>query len=187
MAAYMQLNFGFRVGEVVKLRIKEDIDLENNYLHVQERPGWVPKHGRNRSIPITKSQRRVIKRWIENSPANINHDYFLYSQKGGELIIRTLQRWYAQAGIKSHDLRRSFAKGIYYNSGKDVKLVSDLLGHANVAITSQYLGLESSEIREKFNKAMSWLLNQIPIFSKIALLKAIFAFIYDFDKKENYL
>ena len=46
MAAYIQLNFGLRVGEVSHLRVKEDIDFENMYIHIQSRIDWHPKHKR---------------------------------------------------------------------------------------------------------------------------------------------
>ena len=104
---------------------------------------------------MTGNQKRIIQRWIRNIPPNVLHDYLLFNHRGGVLIERTIQRWYAKVEIQSHDLRRSFAKVLYYNSGPDIKLVSTLMGHANVAITSEYLGLDSEEIQEKYSRAMT--------------------------------
>jgi len=156
MAAYIQLQFGLRVGEVSHLRAKEDIDFENMYVHIQARPGWHPKHKRDRSVPMLKNQANIFQRWIKTIPAEITNGYLLWSNRVKERVKeRSIQRWYHKANIRSHDLRRSFAKVLYYNSDKNVKLVSDLLGHANIATTSVYLGLESEEVREGYEKAMS--------------------------------
>ena len=155
MGAFMQLNFGLRIGELVNLRITEDIDFDNMQIHIQSREGWTPKHGRNRSIPMTGNQKRIIQRWIKNRPPNVLHDYLVFNSKGRVLIERTLQRYYAKIGLKSHDLRRSFCKVLYYNSNQDIKFASKLMGHANVMITSEYLGLDSEELQEKYSRAMT--------------------------------
>lgn len=153
---YLQLQFGLRVGELVNLRRQEDIDFDNMYIHIQARPGWHAKHKRDRSIPMTKIQAKVITKWIKKTPKEVIHEYLLWTKRGnGSLLERTVQRWYHQVGIKSHDLRRSFAKVMYYGSRKDIKFVSELLGHSNLAVTSDYLGLESEEIRAKYEEVMS--------------------------------
>ncbi|PWI46904.1 hypothetical protein CEE45_14540 [Candidatus Heimdallarchaeota archaeon B3_Heim] len=73
-----------------------------------------------------------------------------YSKK---LLVhdKTFERWCHFAGkdldsrkFKSHIMRYSFATH-YYNESKDVKLVGDLLGHSNVATTSDYLRLGQKE------------------------------------------
>ena len=153
--AYIQFNFGLRIGEIVNLRISEDIDFKAMLIHVQPHSDWTPKHGRSRSIPMTGNQKRIIQRFIKNRPTNVLHDFLLFNSRGNPLIERTLQRYYAKVNLKSHDLRRSFCKVLYYNSKQDIKFVSELMGHANVSITSEYLGLDSEEIQEKYSRAMT--------------------------------
>lgn len=153
ICVYIQFNFGLRIGELVNLRI-EDIDTEKRFIHVQIRPGWSPKYARERSIPMTNTQKRLLIRWIENIPSHITHNYLLFNSRGDRLTERTVQRWYSTVGLKSHDLRRSFAKVFYYKT-EDVKFVSKLLGHANIATTSEYLDLDSKEMQEIYEKAMS--------------------------------
>lgn len=66
------------------------------------------------------------------------------------------QRWCREVGERlqtsksfhPHVLRYSFATH-YYEVSKDVKLVSDLLGHANVSTTSEYLQLGHKETMNK--------------------------------------
>jgi len=154
MGIWMALQFGLRVGEVVHLRVK-DIDLDKNYVHIQARLGWNPKHNRERSIPITITQKETLKKWIKERP-ELDHPYLIYGLRNKQITERTFQLWVKNTNmnIKPHDLRRSFAKVLYYDSDKDLKLVQILLGHSNISTTNSYLGLDPEEIHQKFSKAM---------------------------------
>ena len=102
-----------------------------------------------------KSQKETFVRWINERP-KLNHPYLIYSARNNQVISRTFQRWCKKAHpeLKPHDLRRSFAKVLYYESDKDLKLVQILLGHSNIGTTSRYLGLDTEEVQERFTKAM---------------------------------
>ena len=154
MSIWVSLNFGLRLGELVHLRV-EDIDLDNNYVHIQTRPGWKPKHSHERSIPIAAPQKEILKRWIKELP-KMDHPYLIYNSRNNQISERTFQNWVDKTNfnITPHDLRRSFAKVLYYDSGKDLKLVQILLGHSNFSTTSLYLGLDPEEIHQRFSKAM---------------------------------
>lgn len=153
MGIWLAFQFGLRLGELINLRI-EDIDLDTNYIHLQVRKDWHPKHFHNRSIPITPEQKETLKRWINERPT-LKHPYVIYTTRNNQVTERTFQMWCKKAHpeLKPHDLRRSFAKVLYYKTKKDLKLVQMLLGHSNIATTSQYLGLDTEEIHDKFVKA----------------------------------
>lgn len=157
LGIWIGLQFGLRLGEIINLRI-QDVDLSNNRFLIQKHEdGWHPKCFRDRSIPIPPVQRKILVRWLKIRP-NLDHDFLLWCGSDKHKVSeRTFQRWCSIAleGLKPHDLRRSFANALYYNSGKDVKIVSDVLGHASVGTTSNYLGLDEEEIQNKFIKAMS--------------------------------
>ena len=162
MGIWIGLQFGLRVGEIINLRV-QDIDLDNNYVHIHVRKNWHPKHYRNRSIPITPTQKETLVRWITERP-QLDHPYIIYTSRNNQVTERSFQRWCYQAKpeskkgakdhLKPHDLRRSFAKVLYYDSKKDLKLVQILLGHSNIGTTSRYLGLDTEEVAEKFSQAM---------------------------------
>lgn len=154
VAAFIQLQFGLRIGELVNLTIN-DIDFQNMRIHIQFKGDWKPKGRKRRSIPMTRKQARTLKRWLDNIPSAVQHNRVIWSKQGKIVTIRSVQIWYQKANIKSHDLRRSFAKVLYYKSNNDIYFVSKLLGHSNINTTIRYLGLESEEIQEKFEKAMS--------------------------------
>ncbi|MHA2096668.1 MAG: tyrosine-type recombinase/integrase, partial [Candidatus Hodarchaeales archaeon] len=96
------------------------------------------------------------KRWIEEiRPKDLPHSYLLWTQRGprkNQLVQpRAFQRWCNKAEIHPHVLRYSFATH-YYNESKDVKLISELLGHSNVSTTSEYLQLGQKETMTKARK-----------------------------------
>ena len=164
MGLWLGFSFGLRLGEIINLRV-EDIDLTNEKILVRIRKKdigknqdyWHPKHFRDRSIPIPPTQKRILERWIDIRPA-LNHPYLLWTDRNKNKVSeRVFQRWckIAHPELKTHDLRRSFANALYYNSDKNVKLVSDTLGHANIGTTSNYLGLDEKEVHDEFVKAMS--------------------------------
>lgn len=156
LGIYIGLQFGLRLGEIINLRI-QDVDFKTNHIHVQKHPEWSPKYGKERSIPMHSKQIRILARWIKNKPT-MNHDYLLWSgRKKVQVSERTFERWChkTQLGLKPHDLRRSFAKVLYYRSKRDIYLVCQLLGHESVSTTTTYLGLETREIKKKYTEAMS--------------------------------
>jgi integrase len=164
MFLYLGFHFGLRLGEIINLRVK-DIDLQKKRVFIRQRVKsvgknqeyWHPKHFRDRVLPMTKNQKNILTRWINERP-DLNHPYLLWSGRTKKKVSgRSAQRWtqLAKEGLKPHDLRRSFAKVLYYNSEKDLKLVQATLGHASISTTSAYLGLEAEEIQEKYERAMT--------------------------------
>ncbi len=160
MGVWLGLQFGLRKGEILNLRV-QDVDLTNNKILVQihkenNKILWYPKHHKERFVPITSDQKEILERWIEERPA-LDHPYLIFSVLRTQVKGRTFNRWLEKASAKKltpHDLRRSFAKVLYNDSKKDIKLVQILMGHKNVAVTSRYIGLDTDEIHAKFSKAM---------------------------------
>lgn len=161
MAMWVGFQFGLRRSEISHLRV-QDIDFKNNELFIQackktkHQEAWKPKSVHStRSLPLSREQVKTFKRWINEIRAkeNLNHPYLFWSpsgkRKGQKILDRTFYWWVRHANIRPHVLRYSFATHYYQASGHDIKLVSDLLGHANVAITSEYLQLGKKETMSK--------------------------------------
>jgi integrase/recombinase XerC len=60
--------------------------------------------------------------------------------------------WYhlhaAGFSVSMHQLRKRFAAAVYRASGHDIRLVQHLLGHASVATTQRYLGVDGDRAAE---------------------------------------
>lgn len=50
--------------------------------------------------------------------------------------------------VSMHQLRKRFAVAVYRESGHDIRLVQHLLGHASVATTQRYLGVDGDRAAE---------------------------------------
>lgn len=162
MGLWLGFHFGLRLGEIIHLRV-EDIDFERKLLLIREHKtlgnqvAWKPKYARERQLPLTTEQTRVLRKWIkEVRSADLPIPYLLWMEHGNKkdhrVKERTFQFWCQRAGLHPHVLRYSFAVSAYYASDKDVKLVSELLGHSNVAVTSNYLELDKKDVMDRARK-----------------------------------
>lgn len=173
MGVWMAFHFGLRRDEVVHLRV-EDVDFINQdvlikkheKIHQKRQEFWLPKHRRHREIPFTEEHARVFERWIHHIRAkeDLNHPYLLWIEKGhytGTPVTNgTFYDWCKKIvdshnrKLKPHILRYSFATH-YYEISKDIKWVSDLLGHKDVSYTMKYLCLDKKQTKAKARKYMS--------------------------------
>ena len=158
MIMWLGFYLGLRSGEIIHLRI-DDIDFDKKEVMIRDHRrniknnvvAWNPKYNRERQIPLTDDYIEVLKRWInEVRPDNLDHPYLLWTEKKGRTLNRqgqillknNLEKMMSRVcdNFHAHVLRYSFATH-WYNESKDIKLISDLLGHADVATTSNYLAL----------------------------------------------
>ncbi len=132
---------GFRVSELVKLKVK-DLDLNNNY-------GWVRdgKGGKDRIFIISEKLNDKLKRWIEwNELAS--EDYLFkgnsghhYSTQSIRSIIKNAARMIKiNKNIHPHSLRHSFATHVLEN-GYSIMEAQPLLGHSRLETTMIYTHL----------------------------------------------
>jgi integrase/recombinase XerD len=139
-AVWMMFTYGLRVGEVANLKIS-DFDFQRKRLIVSFKINWKTKNRHERSLPLTDKKIKIIKTYLHNRPTDLDHDYVIYSVKRKHPVtVRTIQRWLNPIHpITAHWMRYSFAYDMYKRTGNNIKLVSKLLGHANVSTTSDYL------------------------------------------------
>ncbi|WP_462409354.1 tyrosine-type recombinase/integrase [Neobacillus sp. Marseille-QA0830] len=148
---------GMRRGEVLAIRW-QDVDFENKVIYVRQslqpikRIGLTfkePKSGRSRSISITssviKELKKVYKQQFENKLllGQDYHDYDLvFAQKNGNPIQPSeLAKEYRKIisrthlpYIRFHDLRHTHAT-LMLQQGVHPKVVSERLGHSTIGIT----------------------------------------------------
>lgn len=150
---YIALYTGLRIGEVCALRW-EDIELNSKVIYVRQTVSrsWVSENGSKRSVlsvtpPKTHSSFRCIPicsklyRIIESFPYRKAHGYVSTNTTQKFISPRTFEYRYKRvlkiAGVTSvnfHALRHTFATRCI-ERGVDVKTLSEILGHANAAIT----------------------------------------------------
>lgn len=151
---------GLRIGEVLALK-NEDVNLEDNYLHVRD-----CKSGKARIIPISDSLSSVCKEYLWNRErlpiAQKVSEYFFVRADGmkcGPAVRSWFKRCLDSSGIphggpqspRIHDLRHTFAVtslATMAQSGIDLyvslPILSNYLGHQSLDATNHYVRLTAS-------------------------------------------
>jgi site-specific recombinase XerD len=149
----LMLTAGLRRSEVGAIRL-EDVNLENQALLVRG------KGAKQRMVPLMPQTAEAIRNYLAARPevdqphatsrsseaATLRSTSLFLSPQGRRLandfLNRTLRRILARAGlakrITPHMLRHTFATHLVRN-GVDVRTVQELLGHADLETTANYL------------------------------------------------
>jgi integrase/recombinase XerD len=147
---------GLRLSELKNLRL-EQLHLEAGFLNV------IGKGNKERVVPVGRKAVAALHRYLEvgrpklvtpRSPANV----FL-TQRGTPFAAVTLwlriKKRARRAGVARnltpHMLRHSFATHLLEH-GADLRVIQELLGHANVSTTEIYTHVTGSRLREIHRK-----------------------------------
>lgn len=128
----LALATGMRRGEILTLRTE---DVKAGSVTVR---GTATKSQQSRVIPLNAEAQRVLTDW---NPAG----EWVFPGSDEEAALTTIKKSWAAlrkaAGLPSvrfHDLRHTFATRLLQR-GADIRTVSALLGHQDIAITARYL------------------------------------------------
>ncbi|MDC0600377.1 site-specific tyrosine recombinase XerD [Flavobacteriales bacterium] len=148
---------GLRVSEVVGLRMS-CIDEVEGMVKV------IGKGNKERIIPIGELALETIARYIEEyrNFVDIEPDYedtLFLGRRGRELtrqmVFTMLRRTTHEAGIRKqvspHTFRHSFATHLM-ESGADIRVVQEMLGHSSVSTTEIYTHLDQRFLREQMER-----------------------------------
>jgi integrase/recombinase XerD len=147
---------GLRLSELKNLRL-EQLHMEAGFINV------IGKGNKERVVPVGKKAIEALQRYIETarpkfitpkSPANV----FL-TRRGTPFAAVTLwlriKNRIRRAGIgrniTPHMLRHSFATHLLEH-GADLRVIQELLGHANISTTEIYTHIAGNRLREIHKK-----------------------------------
>lgn len=137
---------GLRVSECVIIKIN-DIDLDEKMARVISGKGK-----KDRNVILSNQLIDHIKQYIserkEDSP-------YLFPSRGSHLSIRQAQGVVKDAamdaGLKKrvfcHALRSSFATHLL-EAGTDIRVIQELLGHANLSTTERYTKVSTEQLKK---------------------------------------
>lgn len=144
----MQLLYasGLRVSECLKLRVED--------LEPSQRIAWVRggKGGKDRMVILSEALVRRLLKYLARSGISSGP---LFLGRGGrpmrprnvqKIIRETARRAGIMKPVTPHKLRHSFATHLR-ESGTDLRVIQELLGHANIATTEIYTHVSSEEKR----------------------------------------
>lgn len=146
---------GLRVSELVNLDIS-DIDFDDESIK------FYGKGNKERYVPLHND---VIESILDYLPLRENieikepkdEEALFLSNQGRRISVRTIQKFvkkYAKiAGLRQaskitpHKLRHTFATSLYHQT-KDLKILQDLLGHANISTTQIYTHTDARQKKD---------------------------------------
>lgn len=155
---------GLRVSELVGLPAK-DIDLEVGYVRV------FGKGGKERVVPINRRAIHAVRVYREELKVPAKDGPLFVGRAGrspaallasavGRPLTRTafwyeLKKWARDAGVRKplspHVLRHSFATHLL-KGGADLRVVQEMLGHADISTTQIYTHLDREAIKKAHRK-----------------------------------
>ena len=132
-----------RVGELAWLTW-DDIDPIANVLRVRPKPGWKPKSGEQRAVPLSPMLRVLLTslprqfRWVVTMPGTARHPKPGRPWTERRLLI-ALKKVLKSAGLtgKLHTFRHSFISRALLG-GIPVAVVQEWVGHVDPTIIRQY-------------------------------------------------
>ena len=141
---------GVRVSELVNLKLT-DLNLDSGFLKC------FGKGGKERIVPLGRSAKECIERYLNKVRISQNKSEFLFlgSKKANERLSRQavwqmIKAYARKAGIKKkitpHTFRHSFATHLL-EGGADLRIVQELLGHADIATTQIYTHVSRDHLK----------------------------------------
>lgn len=145
---------GCRVSEAAGLRLS-DVDIGRGSARV------TGKGRKERVVFLAESARKALAAWLPYRAARCKGETWLFvNAKGGRLTSRgiawLLDRRTATRDpgkrVSPHAFRHSFATHLV-GRGADIRVVQELLGHANISTTQVYTHVDLERLREVYERA----------------------------------
>ncbi len=146
---------GLRVSELTGVK-KQDLDYAERLVRV------LGKGRKERIVPFTARARDALLRYrgkLENALPEPG-EFIFVNRRGGRLSDRSVERILAasfldlagsQKRVHPHLLRHSFATHLL-RRGANLRVIQELLGHANLATTEKYTTLDYNDLLEVYGR-----------------------------------
>lgn len=145
------LNTGLRVSELASLTVR----------HVRDRKTLeiLGKGKKIREVPLNTFIRKHIEQYLKvkkrRKEGLLDDDPLFVSRNSNALSVRAIQRaldkWLVEANVQNkyspHSLRHTFGTELFSRC-KNIRLVQDVMGHADISTTQIYTHVTKAEMEE---------------------------------------
>ncbi|MGV3659560.1 MAG: tyrosine recombinase [Prosthecobacter sp.] len=144
---------GVRLSELADARL-ENISLEEGWIRV------TGKGSKTRLSPVGKSARKAITAWLKHGRPELvapkTQSHIFISRNGTRLTTARIQQIVKEraelcgidpARVHPHLLRHSFATHLL-NNGADLRVIQEMLGHADISTTQIYTHVDQARLKD---------------------------------------
>jgi integrase/recombinase XerC len=142
---------GLRVAELVGIDV-DDLDLPRGRVVVHG------KGGKDRSVPLSDPAVQALRVWLEDGRPMMTTDLsptaaVFLNRRGRRMTPRDARRILDRRSLSPthpHALRHTFATHLL-DGGADLRVVQELLGHADLSTTQRYTHVSKERLRQVFD------------------------------------
>lgn len=146
----MLYSSGLRVSELCNLKIN---DVNDVFVKVYG------KGNKERLVPVGRKAIEALDHYLIHFRAEDESPYLFVSAKKRQMdrvtVWKRVKYFAKRAGIQKnfspHSLRHTFATHLL-DHGADLRVIQEMLGHANIATTDRYTQVSQSRIKQAFEK-----------------------------------
>ena len=146
---------GLRISELINLKLS-DMEFEAGFLRV------TGKGNKQRLVPMGEYARKSIEKYLisyDHKKLQRSSNLLIYNNMGGELsrvgLWKIIKKRVLEAGITKqvspHTFRHSFATHLI-EGGADLRIVQEMLGHADITTTQIYTKIDREYIIAEHRK-----------------------------------
>jgi integrase/recombinase XerC len=145
---------GLRVGELASLNL-DDVNLDEGLVKV------MGKGRKERIVPVGGKAQEALRSYLVEKMLQKKGDKALFVSRNGKRLdprgIRRIVRKYSLAlgipgKVSPHTLRHTFATHLL-QSGADLRVIQELLGHSSLSTTQKYTHLDITHLMDIYDKA----------------------------------
>jgi len=160
---------GYRAGDLVALQVRDiKAALKAGYFRILEGKKANSKNIRKsnmkpREVVIISKLERVLKNYMKDKE---DFDYMFPSRKGSydhigvarvSNILKKAGEVFGLDNITAHSMRKTYAYCIFVESGYNIVVVKEMLGHSSIEETKRYLGLDRKDY-DNYSKGLNSLI-----------------------------
>ena len=145
---------GLRVAELSSLNL-DDINLDEGLVKV------MGKGRKERIVPVGGKAQEALRSYLVEKMLQKKGDKALFVSRNGKRLdtrgVRRIVRKYSLAlglpgKVSPHTLRHTFATHLL-QSGADLRVIQELLGHSSLSTTQKYTHLDITHLMDIYDKA----------------------------------
>ena len=144
---------GRRISDILQYRVRDLRD--KDHISIQEQ-----KTGKTILLPINPHLQKIYKEFFKRKK---DYEYvFRDSRSKRNKPISRVRAWQIlknaaqeigyKGSLSCHTLRKTFGYWLYVNSGGDIVMVQELLGHSSAAYTRRYIGIDQQKKEKAVNE-----------------------------------